>query len=90
MTDSMTSNPGPAMSAPAETELRAYAAGHRDGVECGRESAGFGFVECEHVGRFAAEPSRLERAAKAYLDAHECPGECRERDAPAAALVAPR
>ena len=37
-----------------EMERAAYVSGHADGVECGQETSGFGFVECEHVGRFAA------------------------------------
>lgn len=47
----------------ADAIARAYAAGHRDGLVCGAESAGFGLVECEHVGRFALRPAVTQTVA---------------------------
>ena len=34
----------------------AYVEGHRHGMLCGEEAAGFGITECEHVGRIVWRP----------------------------------
>lgn len=54
--------------AEADAIARAYAAGHRDGLVCGAESAGFGLVECEHVGRFALRPALTQTVATGDVD----------------------